>query len=252
MTALCAGCPGRDFAICAPIPGLVDDGFDRIRQGKRFVEARRVVWQEGQDTGEFLTLSSGWAYRYRLTSDGRRQIIAFLIPGNAIGLRALVFQGDEPSVKTLTDAEFCVFQREVVQDFVRRHPVGTARTLRAMAQIVGSLERRLVSLGKHSASERVARLILELHMRLDSRGLTDGDSMPFPLSQEHIGDAVGLTTLHVHRVLKALKEKKIIGLEDRRLEIRDRQALLSAGAYREDDLDQLQAIGRKLPSIDKP
>jgi hypothetical protein len=56
----------------------------------------------------------------------------------------------------------------------------------------------------------------------------------------------------VHRVLKALKEKKIIGLEDRRLEIRDRQALLSAGAYREDDLDQLQAIGRKLPSIDKP
>ncbi len=242
MTIFCSSCIGRDFAICAPALDRAEIEFDRIRLGTRFVKPRQIVRHEGQEIGEIMTLSSGWAFNYRHTYDSRRQILSFLLPGDVVGLTDVYIGHTGPAVETLTDAEFCVFPLDFVRTFSECHPLSASRIARALVQKHNNLEHRLVSLGKLSASERIARMILELHIRLHARRLADGDSMPFPLSQAHIGDTVGLTPMHVHRVLKALKDKKLIGLEHRRLEIKDRAGLMSIAKYRNDDLHQLLNI----------
>jgi CRP/FNR family transcriptional regulator len=242
MTVLCSICPGQDFALCAPAQNQAGMELHSIRGSTRFVKPRQIVRHERQENGELVTLSSGWAFCYRHTCDGRRQILSFLLPGDVVGLTDLYLGHAEPAVQTLTDAKFCVFQLDSVRAFSAGHPLCADRIGRALVQRLGFLERRLISIGKLSASERIAQLILELHTRLRARRLTDSDSMPFPLSQAHIGDALGLTPMHVHRVLKALKDKKLIGLEHRRLEIKDRPGLVSLAKYRNNDLDQLLNI----------
>ena len=156
-------------------------------------------------------LLEGQAYRYRLLEDGRRQIVAILVPGDICDFEAVMRGRADYGVATMTD---CV---------LGELPVMTIADLRTIdsefAQALwGSLLRDhaiarewLVNVGCRTAQERVAHLICEFHLRLKAVGLTKGDAFKLQMTQAEIGDLLGLSTVHINRTLKQLRK---IGLVD--------------------------------------
>jgi CRP-like cAMP-binding protein len=169
-------------------------------------------------------LHAGWAFRFALLPDGRRQILGFLLPGDMISLRSLLSVRMSFSVQTLTDVTLCSFTAD---EFV--HALKNAELC---GQLVSKLmhhltvaDGRISDLGRRTALERIARLILDLEGRLRGRGLIQGDAFDFPLRQTHIGDALGLTTVHVSRTFATLRDLDIVTLQRKTISIINRKKL---------------------------
>ncbi len=157
----------------------------------------------------------GWLVRSRLLHDGRRQIVDFMLPGDIVGLEAAVFGRSPYAVVTVTPVALCAIAGDVA------HPLLLDSAVRRAA-ILGE---RLVDAARRTAYERISHLLLELYVRLRRAGRTDGMSFDLPLTQRLIGDALGLTTVHVNRTLRALREDGLIRLANGRATIRDFTAL---------------------------
>lgn len=193
---------------------------------------------------ECFTVMNGWAFRYRVTSGGRRQILAFLLPGDPLGFPQTA-QSAPTAVRAITDLQLCTFPRRLVADYARSSPDRLSLFETVVAREYGFFEDRLVDLGRRSATERIASLILGLKVRLSARGLALDDSMPFPLRQEHIADALGLTQVHVSRILKRLRGDGLIRIERRELTILDPERLLRAAGTTPAELRRA-ALGQRL------
>lgn len=157
-------------------------------------------------------LRSGWAFSYETLPSKRRQILQFLVPGDIFDQDAVVLPPSRVlfSTRTLTDAEICLFS---VADY-RALSTASAKIRRVYAGQLRShlslLGRRLVDLGQRHALARVAALLLELHQRLREHDPQTGGDVSFPLRQEHIADALGMTETHVNRMLRSLRSAELI------------------------------------------
>lgn len=168
----------------------------------------------GTKPGHAWVLVSGWACRQRLLPDGRRQILDLLLAGDMIGLPP-----DDAALAAswtvcLTRAELIDAEplRRFLADTPEQHPA-IARAVRALARSVEArLLNHVVRLGRLTAYERVGHLLLELHDRLRDAGLADGQAFPMPLTQETLADALGLSVVHVNRVLQQLRRDRLIDL----------------------------------------
>lgn len=213
-------------------------GLGKLRRGSRVLPARATIYREGEVATEFHSLFEGWAFRYKLIADGRRQILAFLLPGDSISFQLMRSDRLRFSVQALTEVSLCVFEREALSRYVAERPALTSRLDHLAAREIAIADDRLTDLGQRSAHERVASLILQLHLRLQQRNLADGDSFMSPLRQQHIGDALGLTSVHVSRVLKDLKTEGLIGVERERLILRDQPMLRKLSGLGDRGLDE--------------
>lgn len=153
--------------------------------------------------------------------DGKRQILSFLIPGDYLPLLGLSGRPLTFSIRTLTDVDLCVFDRDSMakamasSEPARRDLVGT------LLDQFSELERRLTDVARRSALGRLANFIIDLDARVSARrGPTNG-AFAFPLRQEHLADALGLTTVHVNRTLARLRKEGVIHLEHQRMDIRN-------------------------------
>jgi CRP-like cAMP-binding protein len=168
---------------------------------------------------------NGWLFRYRILHNGRRQIVDFILPGEMFGLQACLFERSLYSVVALTDSSLSAIPFSVI-DEVFDHNRKLSRVLFwstvCEAAILGE---HLIDTGRRSAYERIGHFLLELFVRLQRTDRTDGLSFEMPLTQELIGDSLGLTTVHVNRTLRALREKKMIALNDRRVSLLNFDAL---------------------------
>ncbi len=175
-------------------------------------------------TGEPRFLISGWASLQRLLSDGRRQIFSFLVPGDLIDRDRLKSIGRSTQILALTQVQ-TVDARPVVEAGERKSPT-LGEALRAL-DAVG--ERRLldhiVRLGRQTAYERVAHLLLELHHRLWVVNLANDGQFPLPLTQETLADALGLSNVHVNRVLQQLRRDGMLELRSGRAALLKPQVL---------------------------
>lgn len=165
--------------------------------------------------GEARFLVSGWASLQRLLADGRRQIFSFLLPGDLINRTRLRTIGRSTQVLALTPVE--TVDATPVLDAASRGREG----LRAALIAVDAVENRrlldhIVRLGRQTAYERVGHLLLELHHRLSLAKLTDDRSFPLPLTQETLADALGLSNVHVNRVLQQLRREGMLELRSGR------------------------------------
>jgi CRP-like cAMP-binding protein len=164
------------------------------------------LFSEGDSLGEVLFLRTGWAHRYRLLNDGRRQIVNVLVPGDLIGPFT-------PTAKqfaaTLTPSSICRVSRADIARRMGDCPGFSAAVEALIASEFELLAERTVSLGRRNAKERIAFLLLEVYERLRRVGLVNGNSFELPLTQEVIGDALGLSVVHVNRTLRALREAKL-------------------------------------------
>lgn len=169
------------------------------------VRARSDILESGAKAHPTAVILDGWAYRYKTLENGRRQIIAFLLPGDFVSLYAPLLSTNGASVRTLTDVTISKIAPREMLDLFRNHARMASVICWSAAETDRILAEHIVSLGRRSAYQRISHLFLELLFRLDAVGLADGDTIEFPVTQEAIADTLGLSIVHVNRTLKRLR-----------------------------------------------
>jgi len=171
-------------------------------------------------------LLEGWACRHRTVGDGDRQITAFVFPGDMASCWTPIESPFDHGVRTLTPCRVMVATRERLADLARRHPVVATRLRRAMRTDFSILNDWLVNIGRRKAPERIAHLLCELNHRLEMArpGIHNGDRV-IPLTQQDIADALGMTSVHVNRVVQKLRANHLLEIRKGSLILRDPQGL---------------------------
>ncbi|MEK6636444.1 MAG: Crp/Fnr family transcriptional regulator [Pseudomonadota bacterium] len=223
----CSQCVVRNRAICA---GLLPDELSALGQlGRKQMVGRgqTVVW-EGEESLIVANVIAGVLKVSMSMADGREQIVGVVFPSDFIGRP---FGKDSPySVTALTDAELCVFTRSAFDGFSREHPELEHKLLRRTLEELDRAREWMLLLGKKSAGERIATLLLEMSTRLGEQGchadINSLNQFDLPLDRQQIGDLLGLTIETVSRQLTKLKSQGLIALPDRKhVIIHDRSRL---------------------------
>jgi CRP-like cAMP-binding protein len=168
-----------------------------------------------------LLMVEGWAVRTKFLADGRRQLPAIYVPGDLCNLDSLFASRNFFSIAALTSCVVAILPIERVRDVAEHSAV--IRNLLWRLTIVSSAVSTewLLSLGRRSTRERLAHLLLELHARLDSVGLADDHSFPLPLTQQDLGDILGVSSVHINRTFQSFRSEGLITFKGRRLILSD-------------------------------
>jgi CRP-like cAMP-binding protein len=206
--------PNRNFFHEGPRKGEVR----QIRKNKDVVVA-------GRRCKVFYLNHDGWLYRYKILHNGNRQIVDFILPGQIFGLQACFFKASLYSIATATAASVSALPLEVIDDVFGQNPQFAKALFWSAVREAAIVGEHLVDTARRPAYERVSHLLLELFVRLKSTGQCGEQSFTMPLTQELIGDAIGLTAVHVNRTLRALREDGLIEINNKRVTILDFDAL---------------------------
>lgn len=173
-------------------------------------EAQSYLVREGDRPEHCGLLVSGYAFRHKHTGDGARQIIAVNIPGEVVDLQHLLFLEADHNVQMLTRGTVALIPREAIEGLMDAHHE-VAKAIQAYTLVEAAVFREwTVNVGRRDARSRIAHLLCEFAVRLTAQGLNSQGSFEFPMSQEQLADATGLTTVHVNRTLKALEAEGLI------------------------------------------
>lgn len=167
----------------------------------------------------------GWLFRYKILHNGDRQIIDFILPGQIFGLQACMFKASLYSVASITDISLSSIPLDAIDRVFERTPTLAKALFWSALCDSAIVAEHLIDATRRSAYERFSHLLLELFVRLKAADLADGMSFSMPLTQELIGSALGLTTVHVNRTLRSLREDKLIAIDGKRVTILDFDAL---------------------------
>ena len=203
----------------------------RLEDRSRDIRRAQILQRENEPGGDLHIVRKGLMMSYVLLDDGSRQILRFYFPGDMIGVPGMIYHDAPETIAALADSEVCPFDKAALSRLFVEHPRIAALIL-AFNQVERvALTDRLAALGRTSAKARVAALILDMRNRLRSTDRTIVDSFVLGLTQEEIGDATGLTAVHVNRMLRQLEEDGLIRRENGRMTIRDDRALARAANY---------------------
>ncbi len=170
--------------------------LDRLLSETMAIDSLHDIVTEGESCKHLFLLTRGWAVRYKLLSDGRRQILGFVIPGDFFGLRASLFDVADDTVQSLTDCTVCRIPGEDFVAVLRDHPRLGMAIVWSIVREYSVLAEHVVSLGRRSALERTAHLLMELLNRLQLVHLAGEKDFELPLTQEILADALGLSIVH--------------------------------------------------------
>lgn len=205
--------------------------LEEFHSAPRTIARNRDIITEGYKYRALFTLVDGIAIRYSALRNGRRHILNVVLPGDFIGFPACFFDSSLYSVMALTDAAVAAISFEQLHELFSRHPrLGAAISWLFSCEAAMYAE-RLISIGQRSAVERVAHFLLELLTRLQVIGLGDECAFQMPLTQEHIGEILGLTGVHISRTLRQLRNEGLVIMEDHRVEIKNFEALSALGDF---------------------
>jgi CRP-like cAMP-binding protein len=196
--------------------------------------ARQDIIREGDRPGPVFVILEGWACRYKILPSGTRQIMAFMLPGDACDLHAGMLEEMDHSLQSITRSKIALIPGARMESLLIEHP----RIANAMykSQLIdeGTLRAWIVSMGRRSSIGRVAHLMCELYLR---SGPTDGDGeVALPISQIVLADALGMTPVHVNRVLRDLRLAGAMSLKRGALTIIDPVKLVLIAGFDENYL----------------
>jgi CRP-like cAMP-binding protein len=208
--------------------GRLNDG-DRERLSKlcddiRPFHARRDIIREGDRPDHVHLMIEGWSCRYKMLADGTRQITAFLVPGDFCDTQITIFDEMDHSIGSLTDCRVAFVPRALIAELTEQPAIARALWWASLVD-EAVLRAWIVNMGRREAQDRIAHLICELHVRLRNVGLAPGNSFELPLTQEELSDALGLTSVHVNRTLKRLREDGLMTFRRQQIVITDVPAL---------------------------
>ncbi|MBV9859958.1 MAG: Crp/Fnr family transcriptional regulator [Alphaproteobacteria bacterium] len=203
-----------------------DRAIGRAMPGRlRSLRQREILIPTGEPHDEIYRLHSGWLARFRLLTDGRQQIIMVFLPGDLLGLKTMLFDRQPDSIHSVTPATVQSLAYEPALDLARADPDVSLRFMWQLAEDERRLHNWVIALGRGSAIERIATLMLDFRGRLMQAGLASGDSFRLPMTQEQLGDHLGLTLVHVNRTLRRLRDEGVLTVGGGRAHIHDLDAL---------------------------
>lgn len=216
----CAECFAREFSFCN-VFGRALHAPHASAPEVRSVAARRIICREQDMLAGVPIICAGWALSAVMLSDGSRQILSFLLPGDIVSPALLFDPKPRCFVEAITNVTYRAFSRPDLKQALFCKPEMAEKLARLWIDEKRRADEMIVDLGRRPAAERIARLILGLVERLRDRNLADGDEVEFPLRQHHIADASGLTPVHVSKLLSEFRRNGLIRLSERSLAILD-------------------------------
>lgn len=229
----CVTCPNRKAGFCGALLGT-DDGAECALQPSwqhyRGARAGEQVLVSNRETDNVLMLCSGWAFRFMQATNGRRQIINFLLPGDLVSVAAMFENPPRASAQAITEIRLSLFQRSEVLSRLSSNPFFSEVVSDLWLKQVTTVEELVFVLGQRSAEERIAHLFLHLMRRIAARNVIRDHRYRLPLRQQHIADAVGLTPVHVSRVIGAFRDRGLIELSGGVLQVLDPAELERIGS----------------------
>jgi CRP-like cAMP-binding protein len=206
-----------------------------LERGAMPLAPNSPIVHEGETSTQLYVLREGWAMRYNILRDGRRQIVNLILPGDFICAHATLFDAADDNVSTLTGAMLARIERQAALAVFQAFPRLGLAFARACAQEESILRERLVSIGCRSLTERAAHLLLELHARLSLVGLAENGTFEMPVSQAIMADCLGISAVHVSKTMTRLREAGLIEVKSRQpksIVIRDRAGLEAVAGFR--------------------
>jgi CRP-like cAMP-binding protein len=211
-----------------------------FQSAPRRVGRGREIITEGRNYDGLLVLLDGVALRYRVLSDGRRQVLNVVLPGDFIGFPGCCFENALYSISALGD---CIVSPVPFIRFLGlsvSHPrLGTAIFWSLSCEAAMYAE-HLIGVGRRSALERIAHFLLEMQIRLQAVGLADGQSYRLPLTQELLADALGLSVQYVNQTLRQLREENLVTVERQQVTITDPDALATLADFEHGYIDRIR------------
>ncbi len=197
----------------------------------RTFESATYLVREGDLPLQCGVILSGFAYRQKITGEGLRQIISIHIPGEAVDFQSLFLDVADHSVQMLTRGEVAMIPRKDFQQLVDTRP-GIGHAILVNILVEASIFREWVlNLGRRDARSRLAHVLCEVAVRLNAQGLAEEYGYELPMTQEQLADALGLTPVHVNRVLKALEADGLITRNRRAVRFPDWDKMRHVGDF---------------------
>lgn len=231
----CNMCPVRELALFQGVPLNRLEWTQEYRDEQLIVPPKATLYEAGSKPKYVYTLFNGWMAMYQTTKSGKRQILRFALPGDFLGFQANSKGIISHSVSAVSESIVCAFPRDSLMELFEKQP--------ALALRLASMESRDMNLCQHHQTfrsskdsyESVAFLMLELYhrTRLQMRHNYDPltNSIVFPVTQEEIGDATGLTSIHVNRVIREFRKLGLIKCDRKKLQILDEEKLAEIGEF---------------------
>ena len=221
----CARCAVRARALFQGVPLDQLEWTQRYRENQYNVNGKSRLFDEGEDHPFAYTLYSGWVMLTSSAPSGRRQVLRFALPGDFLGFQARLDGPMSYSAYAITNCRLCAFPRDTLKRMMQERNELATRMAMLSARDMSFMQQVLLATGQKSARERVASLLLQLFARVQALGnlIPDSteDTITFPLSQEILADALGMSAETVNRTLRDLREDGLLELKQRKLTVID-------------------------------
>ena len=195
------------------------------------IKADQEVVREGDRPLRMFFISEGMTCTYKVTAEGRRQIVTFHMNGDAPDLQSVHLTTLDVSIATITPATLGFVEHEHILRLCECYPRIAAGFWRQTLIDAAIFREWMTSIGQRQASSRIAHLLCEMYLRADAVDLVQNGTMAFPITQTEIADALGLSSVHVNRSIQELRLKKLIYLKNNILRILDHKSLQTVGDF---------------------
>jgi CRP-like cAMP-binding protein len=195
------------------------------------LDAHQNIVHEGDDPSRVCFMLQGVACTYKHTESGKRQIVNFHIAGDAAGLHSLYLSVLDMSIRTITPCKIGLVPNRAIRELCARFPRIAGALWRETMVNSAIYGEWITNLGHRPAKTRIAHLLSEWVYRSRAVGLADNYTIPLPITQNEIADAMGLSTVHVNRSLQALRGAKLVSITSGTLRVLDWDALRRAGDF---------------------
>ena len=192
-----------------------------VSRNFRYIDARRDLIAEGDKPRHVHLVLDGWACRYKQLPDGKRQIVSLFLPGDFCDVNVHVLRHMDHNIGAITRLKVAMVTSEEMNALITGRP-RIAQALWWHELVAAAIQREWTfNIGQRNAYERLAHLLIELYLRLSTVGRAHDGRCDFPLTQNDLADATGLTSVHVNRTLQDLRHDRLIELERKQLQILD-------------------------------
>jgi CRP-like cAMP-binding protein len=230
------------LAVCLSQSPRKNGFINQIKREHLLMPAGAEIIRAGDPAPELYTLYAGWAFRFKKLPDGRRQILNFLLPGDLVGLQAAMFDAALHGVEALTEVQLCALPRRQVWVLFGKMPAIAFDVTWLGSREESIVDENLTAAGRRSALERVAALLVALYKRANALGLVAGQTFAFPLTQQHVADAVGLSLVHTNKTLARLRRMGMFKQVNGMLTLTNPRVLERVGQYFDEDILQRPLI----------
>ncbi len=240
---MAGSCFAEQLSRHLPLTDAEQAALARLEENPRKVKRGAIIQRVNDPITELFVLREGRVMSFVILPDGSRQILRVYFPGDFIGSASTIYSRAPESLVAVSDSVICPFDKHALRRLLEEHPrVAALLFLLSNAERV-SMTDRLASLGRTSAKARVAAFLLDMFHRLRVTDDSIEDSFDLKLTQEEIGDSIGLTSVHVNRMIRQMEQEGLISRTNGRFRMLDMERLEDIGhytnRYKDMDLDWL-------------